>query len=155
MNAGIDHDLDVPAQGSGERGRARDGVVRLDADDHATLTPQTALQYGATYTVTVKGGAGGVTDCAGNALAADSSWSFTTEASPPPILVVGSTANPFARTWARSSADEGLNAFTTIDVAFLSPALLAQFDVVVLGDTALNAAQVSALSGLGERRAGT
>ena len=37
----------------------------------ATLTPQIALQYGATYTVTVKGGAGGVTDYVGNPLAAD------------------------------------------------------------------------------------
>ena len=36
------------------------------ATNVATLTPQSALQYGATYTVTVKGGAGGVTDFAGN-----------------------------------------------------------------------------------------
>ena len=48
----------------------------------ASLTPLDALQYGTSYTVTVKGGAGGVSDPAGNTLAADSSWSFTTEASP-------------------------------------------------------------------------
>ena len=42
--------------------------------------------------------------------------------------------------------NEGLNAFTTIDVAFVSPALLAQFDVVVLGETPLNAAQVTTLT---------
>ncbi len=79
--------------------------------------------YGATYTVTVKGGAGGVTDLAGNPLAADSTWSFTIEASPPPVLVVGSTANPFGSYLGEILRNEGLNAFTTIDVAFLSPAL--------------------------------
>jgi Bacterial Ig-like domain len=117
------------------------------ATSTATLTPASALQYGATYTLTVKGGAGGVADLAGNLLAADSSWSFSTEASPPPILVVGSVANPFAAYMGEILRAEGLNAFTTIDVAFLSPALLAQFDVVVLGNTALSAAQVSALNG--------
>ena len=113
----------------------------------ATLTPQAALQYGATYTATVKGGSGGVADLAGNALAADSTWSFTTEASPPPILVVGSTGNPFGSYLGEILRNEGLDAFTTIDVSFVSPALLAGFDVVVLGDTPLSAAQVTALTG--------
>jgi hypothetical protein len=113
----------------------------------ATLTPQAALQYGATYSVTVKGGAGGVTDLAGNALAADSTWSFSVEASPPQVLVVGSTANPFGLYLGEILRAEGLNAFTTIDVAFVSPALLAQFDVVVLGNVTLTSAQVSALTG--------
>ena len=113
----------------------------------ATVTPQAALTYGATYTVTVKGGAGGVTDLAGNALAADSTWSFTTEASPPPILVVGSSTNPFGNYLGEILRNEGLQAFTTVDVAFLSPALLAQFDVVVLGETPLTPAQVTTLTG--------
>ncbi len=43
----------------------------------AVLVPSAALAAGATYTATVKGGAAGVTDLAGNALVADSSWSFT------------------------------------------------------------------------------
>ncbi len=113
----------------------------------ATLTPQNALQYGATYNITVKGGAGGVTDLAGNPLAADSNWSFSVEASPPPILVVGSTGNPFGAYVGEILRNEGLQAFTTIDVAFVSPALLAQFDVVILGNTALNPAQVTTLTG--------
>jgi hypothetical protein len=46
----------------------------------ATLTPNSPLVKGTTYTVTVKGGSGGVEDIAGNALAADVSWSFTTVA---------------------------------------------------------------------------
>ena len=117
------------------------------ATSTATLTPQAALGYGATYTVTVKGGSGGVKDLAGNPLAADSTWSFSVEASPPPILVVGSTGNPFGSYLGEILRNEGLNAFTTIDVTFVSPALLAQFDVVVLGDTPLTPAQATALTG--------
>ena len=104
----------------------------------ATLTPQSALTYGASYTVTVKGGAGGVTDTPGNALAASVSWSFSVEASPPQLLVVTSTARPFGSYVGEILKNEGLNAYTTIDVAFLSPALLSGFDVVVLGDAVLN-----------------
>ena len=50
----------------------------------ATLNPDMDLQAEATYVATVKGGANGVKDSAGNPLAADRSWSFTTEAPPPP-----------------------------------------------------------------------
>ena len=46
----------------------------------ATLTPSSPLVRGTTYTATVKGGSSGVKDVAGNALAADVSWSFTTMA---------------------------------------------------------------------------
>ena len=42
-----------------------------------TLNPNANLDPGVTYTATVRGGAGGVTDVAGNALAADHAWSFT------------------------------------------------------------------------------
>ena len=114
----------------------------------ATLTPQSALAYGATYTVTVKGGAGGV-DGPGRQRARRRRE-----------LVVHdrglAAADPRRRPRRRIRSacylgeilrNEGLNAFTTIDVAFLSPALLSQFDVVVLGDVALNATQVSTLTG--------
>ena len=43
-----------------------------------TLTPSAALANATTYTATIKGGASGVKDLAGNALANDYSWSFTT-----------------------------------------------------------------------------
>ena len=81
-----------------------------------------------TYTATVHGGAGGVHDAAGNPLAADVTWSFTTAAPPPPgpdvgpggpILLVTSTANPFTRYYAEILRTEGLNAFATIDIAAL------------------------------------
>jgi fibronectin type 3 domain-containing protein len=110
------------------------------------LTPQAALQYGGTYTVTAKGGAGGITDYVGNPLAADVSWSFTTEASPPQVLVVTSTANPFASYTGEILRNEGLDAFTTLDVSLLSSTVLNNFDVVLLGDTALTAGQVSMLT---------
>lgn len=44
----------------------------------ATLDPVTSLEAGTTYLVTIKAGAAGVKDLAGNALAADERWSFTT-----------------------------------------------------------------------------
>jgi hypothetical protein len=50
----------------------------------ATLDPSGDLDPSATYTATLKGGADGVKDLAGNALSADKSWSFSTAASPPP-----------------------------------------------------------------------
>ncbi|MEZ0292716.1 MAG: DUF4082 domain-containing protein [Solirubrobacteraceae bacterium] len=46
----------------------------------ATLDPTAALAGGATYRVTVKGGSAGVKDLAGNALATDDTWTFTTRA---------------------------------------------------------------------------
>ena len=49
----------------------------------ATLNPDADLEWGTTYTATVKGGANGVKDAAGNPLAADKVWSFTTAAAPP------------------------------------------------------------------------
>ena len=58
-----------------------DGATRI-----ATLTPSLALANSATYTATVRGGSGGVKDLAGNALAADYRWSFTTAAPSAPIV---------------------------------------------------------------------
>lgn len=46
----------------------------------ATFTPSSALANTTSYTATVVGGASGVKDAAGNALAANYSWSFTTSA---------------------------------------------------------------------------
>jgi fibronectin type 3 domain-containing protein len=112
----------------------------------ATVTPQAAMKYGTSYTIRVKGGTGPA-DLFGNRLAADATSSFTTEASPPPVLVVGSTANPFSMYMTEILRAEGLDAFTTVDVSFLSPTLLAGFDVVLLGDVSLTSAQVSTLTG--------
>jgi hypothetical protein len=48
----------------------------------ATLDPTADLDPGATYTATAKGGTSGAKDLAGNPLAQDKSWSFTTAAPP-------------------------------------------------------------------------
>jgi hypothetical protein len=54
-------------------------AVTYDAANRvATLTPSQTLAPSTTYTVTVSGGSGGVKDLAGNALARDYIWSFTT-----------------------------------------------------------------------------
>lgn len=63
----------------------------------ATLDPSNELAASTTYTATVKGGSTGVKDLAGNPLAADSAWSFTTAAvSGPscPCTIWPSTAAP-------------------------------------------------------------
>jgi hypothetical protein len=60
-------------------GAAVAAAVAYDgASTSATLTPNAPLALGTTYTATVKGGSAGVTDAAGNRLAADDTWSFTT-----------------------------------------------------------------------------
>ncbi len=55
-----------------------------------TLTPSTVLAAGSIYTVTILGGSAGVKDVAGNPLASNVGWSFTTAAGAP--VTVGSTA---------------------------------------------------------------
>jgi hypothetical protein len=59
------------------------GTVAYDSTSNkATLTPSASLDYSTTYTATVKGGANGVKDAAGNPLSADEVWTFTTVAPP-------------------------------------------------------------------------
>jgi hypothetical protein len=56
-----------------------------------TLTPSSALSGSTTYTATITGGASGVKDLAGNSLANNYSWSFTTvsvDNTPPTITSV-------------------------------------------------------------------
>jgi hypothetical protein len=59
-----------------------------------TLTPSTALVNSTVYTVTITGGESGVKDAAGNALASDYNWSFTTAAatSQSPVTIQSFTA---------------------------------------------------------------
>jgi hypothetical protein len=56
-------------------------VVTLDSSARTvTLNPNATLANNTIYTATVRGGAAGVKDLAGNALVADSTWTFTTVA---------------------------------------------------------------------------
>jgi hypothetical protein len=55
------------------------GTVSYNAATRGvTLTPAAPLATSTTYTVTIPGGSGGVTDVAGNALVSTVTWSFTT-----------------------------------------------------------------------------
>jgi hypothetical protein len=53
-------------------------IAYIESNDQATLTPAAPLAVQSTYTAKIKGGATGVTDIVGNALASDYTWSFTT-----------------------------------------------------------------------------
>src|SRR5215213_3755359 len=57
-------------------------VSYSSTSNKATLSPSANLDYSTTYTATVKGGANGVKDAAGNPLSADEVWTFTTAAPP-------------------------------------------------------------------------
>ena len=121
----------------------------------ATLDPQGVLADSTRYTATVKGGTGGVTDTAGNELAADASWGFTTAAPPGPgpddgpggsVLVIAKSTNPFSRYYAEILRAEGVNAFAVRDIANVTSSMLAGYDVAIVGDFALTTGQVTMLS---------
>jgi hypothetical protein len=60
-------------------------VSYVSASQQVTIIPTSALSATTTYTVTLKGGNTGISDVAGNRMASDYTWSFTTaEAAPPP-----------------------------------------------------------------------
>ena len=62
------------------------------------------------------------------------------------MLVVSDSANAFGSYYAEILRAEGLNEFAVRDVDSLTPALLSAYQVVVLSDTAVTSAQVSALT---------
>jgi hypothetical protein len=118
----------------------------------ATLSTSASLNYSATYTATIKGGSSGVKDVAGNALANDYTWSFTTTdpaAAPPtdgpggPILVISTTTNPFSRYAVEMLRAEGLNEFAAKDLTQVTAGDLNNYDVVVLGEMSLTSAQTT------------
>jgi hypothetical protein len=120
----------------------------------ATLATTAGLLAQTTYTATVSGGVSGVRDLAGNALASDVIWSFTTGAPTPPadegpggpILVISSSSNPFGRYYAEILRAEGLNEFTVTDISQVTPAILASYDVAILGEMPLTSSQVAMLT---------
>jgi len=63
-----------------------------------------------------------------------------------PILVVADAGNPFGLYTAEILRTEGLNAFAVADITELTVPLLADHDVVVLGEMSLTASQVTLLS---------
>jgi fibronectin type 3 domain-containing protein len=63
-----------------------------------------------------------------------------------PILVISSGSNPFSAYYAEILRAEGFNEFSLNDITTVSPAVLATYDVAVLGDISLTSAQVTMLS---------
>ena len=127
----------------------------MAATNSAILDPAANLAYSTTYTATVKGGAGGVTDVAGNPLVGNVTWTFITEAAPPPppddgsggpILVLSHRGNPFSRYYAEILHAEGLNAFKALDIADVDASVLAEYDVVILGEMTLSHSEVTMLT---------
>ena len=118
----------------------------------ARLTPSQPLQLSTTYTARLKGGATGVKDTSGNAMAADHVWSFSTASAPPlppdqgpggPILVVTSAGNKFGLYLNEVLRAEGMTEFGVADIATVNATTLLSYDVVLLGEMALSAAQVN------------
>jgi hypothetical protein len=114
----------------------------------ATLIPSSPLDYSSAYTATVTGGTSGITDVAGNPLAADYEWSFTTEAQPPappddgtggPILLISSSTNPFSRYPVEILRAEGYNAFDAKDISEVDATTLNNYDAVILGQMSASA----------------
>ncbi len=114
-----------------------------------TFTPDLSLEYSTTYILTLKGGYSTfhIEDLAGNGLASDYIWTFTTSAPPPPpptegpggpILVISSASNPFSRYPVEILRAEGLNEFYAMDVSQVTPAILNIYDVVILGEFSLS-----------------
>jgi Concanavalin A-like lectin/glucanases superfamily/Bacterial Ig domain/Bacterial Ig-like domain/Fibronectin type III domain len=115
------------------------------ATSTASLTATAALAYGATYTVTVEGGAGGVKNAGGTPMAADRTWSFTVVPQPP-ILVLTQASRPFSAYTAEILKTEGLAEHTTLDLSLATPSILSGFDTVILGDAALSTTDVTDLT---------
>ncbi|HUS26315.1 MAG TPA: DUF4082 domain-containing protein [Nevskiaceae bacterium] len=118
----------------------------------AALTPNSPLAASTSYTATLRGGATDprVKDAAGNALAGNYAWSFTTAAATVtpsmPILVVTSNAQPFTKYYTEILHAEGLNSYTAADLTSVTATMLNNYDVVILGDQPVTAAQVTMLT---------
>ena len=104
-------------------------VAYTAATNTATLSPASLLASNAVYTARLRGGASDprITDAAGNALASDVTWSFTT--GPLPTSFVDSTVADFGR----GTLDAGGYVGATADgELLLAPAIGAEFSGVAL-----------------------
>ena len=63
-----------------------------------------------------------------------------------PILVISTSANPFSAYYAEILRAEGLNAFAVKDISTVTATILSQYDVAILGEMPLTAAQVTMLT---------
>lgn len=110
---------------------AYDGATRT-----ARLTPSTTLAAATTYSALIASGSSGVHDVAGNGMALDSAWTFTTSSAPPPPT----------GTITRESTATTVNATATSTVLVNAPVGVVAGDVLV-SCLSLNGGGVS-LSGI-------
>jgi hypothetical protein len=85
-------------------------VTYSSATNTATLTPTASLANSTTYTASVKGGSAGVKDVAGNPLATDRVWSFTT--------IAGDTTPPTVTSVFPTSGASGVSTGTAVTATF-------------------------------------
>ena len=81
----------------------------------ATLTPAQLLTASTTYTATITGGSAGVKDAAGNPLAANFVWSFTTAAQAPRTIFSATSAPATFATSDGSSVELGVKFRADVD----------------------------------------
>ncbi len=122
------------------------------------ITPSAALSNSTTYTVIIHGGTATdvIKDQAGNALAADYSFSFTSKSPAPaipldgqggPILVINDPSNPFSIYPVEILRAEGWNSFKSLPLSGVDATVLSNYDVVILGNIPVSAADASMLTG--------
>ena len=126
------------------------GTLTYDPGSFSILfqpNPEFAAQ--SIYTVVVSGS---VRNLNGQQLGSSYSWSFSTTNPPPssgpggPVLLVTTQTNPYTQYLSEILLAEGLNAFTSQDISAVTPAVLTNYDVVILGDMKLTPTQVNMLS---------
>ncbi|HZK62745.1 MAG TPA: DUF4082 domain-containing protein, partial [Puia sp.] len=133
-------------------------TLNYDASSRTiTIVPSLPLNFTSAYTVTIKGGSidPRIKDTLGNAMALDSSWTFTTAdkpATPPdegsggPVLIISSVTNPFSRYTAEILRAQGYNAFKVMDISEVDASDLVHYDVVILGQMSLSGPEITMLS---------
>ena len=125
------------------------GTVSYSSPTSSLIFQPSSLGSLTTYIASVRGT---VRDTFGNPMGTDFNWSFTTATPPPdsgpggPILVIANADNPFTHYYGEILSAEGMNEFRIKDISTITPAVLAQFDVAILGDLTLNSGQVSMLT---------
>jgi WD40 repeat protein len=141
------------------------------AGNVATLTPSSALTANTTYTATVKGGATGVKDLAGNPLATNQIWSFTSGVDPcssggnPIVCENAKAGNPSSEWDIAGAGDTSIQGFATdisvnrggsVNFKVSTPASAYRLDIYRMGYYGGNGARkVATVNGTGpQNRAG-
>ncbi|MHA7264724.1 Ig-like domain-containing protein [Arthrobacter sp. TMN-37] len=116
-------------------------VTYNSTDRVATLNPGADLAAGTTYTATIKGGTSGVKDAAGNALASDRTWTFTTAAAgggTPGTVTLTATADSYVES-GTTGTNYGTSALLGVDASPVEVSYL-KFDLSAFAGRTLESA---------------